>query len=313
MNPKLSVIVVSYFCRDELRQCLNTLRSAGSLIEVFVIDNASRDGTREMLENEFVDWTNLKVTFNEQNVGLAEANNQPMAETRGDYVLILNPDTILASEALLKMVSYMDVHPDIGVVGPKHIYEDGTPHTSFHYGWNWFRMVVWTVVPYRIMRLLYNRMRTYAHRDVYFVSGACLLIRRELFVALQGYDKNYFLATEDVADLCLRVRQKGSRVVFYPAAQVIHIGACSSKKPSVKPFSFYKAMQGRLYFQKKHGLLAGYWSLYVIILANSAIKMLIYGLGSLISERYKNMYRVHVYALRKLCDEPVPSQDGEIR
>lgn len=306
-NPKVSIIIVSYLCKDELRRCLLNLRAAGDWLEVFVVDNASTDGTQTMLQSEFSDWPALKVILNSQNVGLAKANNQPMAAARGDYVLILNPDTIPSSEALLKMVSYMDAHPDIGVVGPKQAYEDGTPHTSFHYDWNWFLRVFWTVVPYKIMRLLYNRTSTYAHRDVFFVSGACLMIRRELFVAIKGYDENYFLAIEDVADLCLRVRQKGYRVVFYPEAQLIHIGACSYKEPSLKPFSFYKAMQGRLYFQKKNGSLTGYWSLYAIILANSAIKIPVYGLGRLISGRYNNMYRVHVYALRELWNAPVPS------
>lgn len=306
-NPKVSVIIVSYFVKDELRECLTCLRTGGDTLEVFVVDNASSDGTREMLEQEFSGWNNLKVIFNNENVGLAQANNQPIAQVMGKYILILNPDTRMSPKAIAEMALYLDNHPDVGVIGPKQVFEDGSPHTSFHRNWGWIHIALWTAVPYRLVRLFYDRLSSYTQQDVFFVSGACLLIRRELFIRLGGYDENFFLAVEDAADLCLRVRRLRYRVVFYPSVEMVHLGARSVKDPSVKPFSFFKTMQGHLYYQRKYGGFVGFWSLYFLTLQISLVKLAVYGLASLMHiGHFKSRLMVHWFAIRELLSEPIP-------
>jgi GT2 family glycosyltransferase len=260
-----------------------------------------------MLEREFSGWNNLKVIYNNENVGLAQANNQPRARVKGEYILILNPDTLISPKAIAEMALYLDNHPDVGVIGPKNLSLDGSPHRSFHRNWDWFHIALWFAAPYRLVRLFYDRLSTYSEQDVFFVSGACLLIRRELFIRLGGYDENFFLAIEDVADLCLRVRRLRYRVVFYPSVEVVHFCGRSWKDPSVKPFVFLKTTQGHLYYLRKYGGPFGFWSFYFLTLQICLVKLAVYGLASLMHVgHFKSRFMVHWFGIRELLKEPIP-------
>lgn len=246
-HSKVSIIIVTHDEKDEFFECIDSLQNETVPFEIFVVDNASNAEFRELLARR--KGANLKVIFNDQNVGLAKANNEPLGMCRGDYVLILNPDTVIHNGAISKLCSYLDSNPEVGVVGPRILWGDGTVQPSFYTKWNPFRdaMVEWIKLPASVASRGASTTPM-EMGDVLFVSGACLLIRRSTMSSAGGYDPNFFLSLEDVVDLCYRVRRGGHRVVYYPAAEVTHLGARGHKGYG----SIYWGYQGHLYYQLKH-------------------------------------------------------------
>lgn len=302
MNPRLSVVIVSYFVRDEVEDCLGELRKSDLPLEVFVVDNASTDGTYEMLRERYADWPALHSIRSPENVGLARANNIPLDELRGCYTLILNPDTIPTPLLLRQLVGYLDMHPDVGVVGPLSLYGDGTPHSSFHHRWTPLHILLWSTVPRRWMTWWYDRpARLLRERDVMFVSGACLLVRTDIFQRIGGYDDAFFLAVEDAADLCRRVADTGARVVHYPGASIIHYGARSSENAGVKPFSLLKAREGHLHYARKWYGRSGEALVYAWLQLTSLLRILVLLVTAPLAfaQRVASI-RAHLFVLRRL-------------
>lgn len=298
-TKKLSVIIVTYFVRDEVRQCLECLRAVPEDIEVFLVDNGSVDGTREMVAAEFADWPALRPMFLDANVGLAAGNNVPLPLIEGEYVLILNPDTIPTAAALRRMIERLDADRTLGVVGPRQLFEDGTPHSSFHHGWGMAHMVAWTLVPPSTMRIWYDRPARLSEQDAGYVSGACLMIRADLYRRLGGYDETFFLCAEDTADLCRRVWNAGFRVRYITDAELVHYGARSYGH--AKPFSLLKTNEGRLRFAHKWLGRVGAAVVHGTIVLNSSLKFAAYGvLGVFARERYWPRAQAHGYVLRNL-------------
>lgn len=306
---KLSVIVVSYFVREEVRECLRCLRATGLDLEVFVVDNGSTDGTREMLRDEFGDWSALRPMLRDDNVGLAAANNIPLPLVEGEYVLILNPDTLPTAAALGALIRHLDRSPDVGVVGPRQLYEDGTPHSSFHrHRWGIGHMVLFTLVPRSALRHWYDHPRRLRDGDAGYVSGACLLIRADLFRRIGGYDEAYFLCAEDTADLCRRVKAEGFRVRYVTDAEIVHYGARSYSH--AKPFSLLKTCEGRLHYARKWGGRRGHAIVLGTLALNSAAKFAAYRLlAAFDAARYGPPAAAHRYVLRNLR-APAPGRRG---
>jgi N-acetylglucosaminyl-diphospho-decaprenol L-rhamnosyltransferase len=297
--PIVSVIVVSYRVPDEVRGCLEDLRASGFPLEVFLVDNASHDGTREMVEAEFASWPALRARFLEENVGLAAANNVPLHEISGRYVLILNPDTVPTRDVLERLTAFMEARPDIGVVGPRQLYQDGTPHSSFHRGWGVAHIALWSTVPRRLLGRWYDSPRRLVEQEVSFVSGACMMLRAELFKKIGGYDPGYFLAVEDALDVCARVRALGYRAVYYPGAEIVHYGARSNGQ--ARALSQLKGSQGHLYHIWKWGGPASLAATYLILAANSLARAVAYyGLSVFAADRYLAHARTHAFVLANL-------------
>ena len=301
MRPKLSIIIVSYFVRQEVEDCLDELKKSDIPLEVFVVDNASTDGTVEMLESKYADWPALHSIRSQANVGLARANNIPIDQLTGEYTLILNPDTVPTPTVLRQLVDYLDAHPDVGVVGPKSLYADGTPHSSFHSHWTLAHIVLWSTVRRQWMSWWYDRPARLRQRDVLFVSGACLLIRTATYKQIGGYDDAYFLAVEDAADLCRRAAATGLRVVYYPEAEIIHYGARSSENPSVKPFSLLKAREGHLHYARKWYGRSGEALIYTWLQLMAVLKIatLLVTAPAAFTQRMASV-KAHLFVLRRL-------------
>jgi N-acetylglucosaminyl-diphospho-decaprenol L-rhamnosyltransferase len=302
MTPKLSIVIVSYFVRQEVADCLAELRKSTIPMEVFVVDNASTDGTCEMLAEQYGDWPALTSIRSPTNLGLARANNVPIDRLTGEYTLILNPDTIPTPELLQALVDYLDSHADVGVVGPLSLYADGTPHSSFHHHWTLLHILLWSTVPRRWTSWWYDRpARLLRERDVMFVSGACLLIRTATFKAIGGYDEAYFLAVEDAADLCRRAAATGLRVVYHPQASIVHYGARSSANAAVKPFSLLKAREGHLHYARKWYGAAGEALIYTWLQLMSVLKIVALLITAPVGvARRMASIRAHLFVLRRL-------------
>ena len=228
----IAVGIVNYNTREHLRACLaSVVREAP--IHVVVVDNASSDGSTEMVRAEYPGTTLCR---NERNSGYGAAANQAIAVAAAEYVLLLNSDARLTPGALLSLQEYLDRHPRAAVVGPRLIHPDGTLQPSaYPFPTPLQRFLeessLWRLVGY-IPRLGEAYERTWSHarcRIVPWILGAAMAIRRTAFEAVGGFDESYFLYFEEV-DLSYRLRQAGWETHFAPVATVVHVGGASTRR-----------------------------------------------------------------------------------
>jgi N-acetylglucosaminyl-diphospho-decaprenol L-rhamnosyltransferase len=291
IQPRVSVVTVTYGSSNEIRGCIESLLKQSVPLEIFLVDNASPDNTAQIVTDYAKHFENIHAILNKENIGLAAANNSPLGKCQGDYVLILNPDTLLRESSLQCMVDFLDRNPDIGVVGPKNVYADGRPHTSFHRHWGLLHVLLWRVLPYRLPRSLYDRFSSRKCQDVLFVSGACLLVRRSIFEQIGGYDPEYFLTVEDACDLCIRARKTGCRVVFLPDAEVLHItGRSAAQAPYIVVWQGYR---GTVYHFLKHEGIVQALAVSVLLITSSAMRSVTAALLSVTKVRYRNVARIY--------------------
>jgi len=231
MNPKVSVVVVNWNTRELLEDCLASVfqSSPGLDMEVIVVDNASHDGSAEMVAAKYPD---VMLLSNSDNVGFARANNQAFAVARGRYLLMLNSDCIVRHAAFEVLIDYMDAHPEAGACGPMLLNADGTLQPS------------WAAAPSVWSEARYFHDRRVGGKDysllcpdglgkiepfgVGWCGGACLVVRREAAEKVGVLDKGYFMYCEET-DWCMRIRAAGWEVVFVPQARVVHLGGGSSR------------------------------------------------------------------------------------
>ena len=265
-GASVTVAIVTYCSELELPACLDSVLASDIPVKVVVIDNGSTDGTLEVARKYARNHPNVLAVPSGGNIGLAAGNNVVIPYIEGTYTLMLNPDTVVKPDTLSALIRFMETDAKIGVVGPKCVYEDGTPHTSYHRSWNFWHLVVWRILPYSLTRKLYDKLARYRETEVDFVSGACLLVRAALFREVGGYDPAYFLTVEDVCDLCRRIRQRGYKIVFTPRAEIMHL--CGRSGAQVPYLSTLEGYKGDIYhFGKHHGKLGEYVAFSLVVLA----------------------------------------------
>lgn len=233
---EISIIIVSYNTIDQIGVCLESIRADQDCSkEVFVIDNASTDGSVDLLRRNYP-WVHL--IANKENRGFAAANNQVLPRCQGRYILFLNPDTKVEPGSLRKFISFMEANPHIGLAGSKVIYPDGSLQES---------------VSYR-----YPGQRYATHElsglkgSIACVLGASMIARAEIVRQAGGFDEDFFLYGED-QDLCLRIRKAGYEIGYCDAAVVVHLGGQSERKSTSEEL-FRKKTQAEYLFYKKHYL-----------------------------------------------------------
>jgi GT2 family glycosyltransferase len=231
MRPTVSVILATYNTRDLLARCLEALPAAleGVDYEVWVVDNGSQDGTAEWLRAAHPE---VRLIRNPDNRGFAAANNQAMAQARGRYFLLLNTDTIPLPGSLTALVDYLERHPEVGMAGGSLLNPDGSPQgCAADFPTLWTELLLLTGPLGR--RLLGPSFPFHppveSPMPVDWVSGACLLVRREVVEAIGGLDEGYFMYSEEV-DWCWRARRAGWAVVVIPQARVIHLGSATARR-----------------------------------------------------------------------------------
>lgn len=243
---RLSIIIVTYNNQKEIPECLNSIKDTLTdfLVELIIVDNNSTDQTLKLIKRTLAAFDknrfDCRVVHNPQNRGFAKACNQGLKDCRGEYILLLNPDTRLLPGSVSRMVKFLGDHPQAGLVAPQLLYPDGKTQPScrrFPTYWN----------------ILTNRwkMRDFNHRNVREVDqpqGACLLTSRRAFEQVGLLDERFEMFFNDV-DWCRRFKGKGWKIYFYPEAKVIH-----KKGASVYPnrermiFSSHRALYR--YFNK---------------------------------------------------------------
>jgi len=234
VNPDVSVLIVSFNTCETLRRCLQILRETSPDVsyETIVIDNASRDGSADMLAAEFPE---VKLIRSSENLGFAAANNRGFEIAQGNYIALLNSDAFLSPKALRTALNYLQQHPRAALVGAKLTGSQGEwqpsarmiPNILDH-----FFTLSGLSAKYPNSRLFGRIDRTWANPDadakVDWVPGAFSLIRRSVLDKIGLFDECFFLYYEEV-DLCLRIQQAGYEVWYLPEIVVIHLGGESSK------------------------------------------------------------------------------------
>ena len=254
---RLSIIIVTWNVRRHVLDCLQSIGRCPlcDAFEVIVVDNASTDGTVDAVRR---DSPHVTVLANEKNRGFAAASNQGIAESRGQYLLLLNPDTIVHPHSLDTLRSFMDSHPDVGVCGPRLLNGDGTIQASAR-RFPTFRATLHHYTIFRHLRIFQPRYQSWVmadfphdnQRDVDQLMGSALLLRRAAVAQVGPMDERFFMYFEEV-DLCYRLRQAGWRIVFLPDAIITHLGGRSSRQT---PVAARMMMLGSLlrYFRKHRG------------------------------------------------------------
>jgi N-acetylglucosaminyl-diphospho-decaprenol L-rhamnosyltransferase len=300
LDSDVSIAVVSYNTRDLLARCLNSIRetAADLNVETIVVDNASSDGSPEMVARDFPEAGLIR---NEDNLGFAVATNQAVRISQGRYILLLNSDALLLPHAVQRMVSFMDSHPKAGVVGAQLLNPDSSFQSSYADFPDLFAELLLIT---RLAHAVYPRTypshpaaESQHERVVDWVFGACLMARRDAVEAVGLLDEDYFMYTEET-DWCYRMRQSGWLVHYLPSARVIHwSGQSALKVPERKRSQLYRS---KWLFMRKHRgrVTAGLFRVAVLIL--SSLKLMAWALTCLSSDasrRGRGLQNVRSYAL----------------
>lgn len=251
-DQSLAIIIVSYNVREELRACLESFAGHTDPFRttITVVDNKSTDGTPAMVRQR---WPAVRVIDAGENLGFARANNVGIRATTGEYVLLLNPDTIVPPGSIQSLVRGLASRPEAAAAGPRLKDELGFPELSSG----------WTIGPLgelrqKIIGSLYRRRMRFVVRMVdgwsrsagerKWVSGACLVVRRDDLEAVGLLDERYFMYTEDV-DLCVALRQRGRAILYVPQSEIVHLrGRSAARNPDTERLR----RQSQLAYYRKH-------------------------------------------------------------
>lgn len=252
----VSIIIVNYNVKDYLLQCLRSLYQVDASInkEIIVVDNNSSDGSLTFLREQFPDvrWVEL-----DENIGYGKANNLGLAMAKGRYTLFLNPDTIVGTDVLRTMSTYLDEQPDVGIAGCKVLNPDGSFQVACRRGlptpWASFCKLFGLQSVFPNSRLFARYNMTYLPVDETYpvdaLIGAFMMGPTTLLQELGGFDPAFFMYGEDI-DLCYRVKMSGKQVMYVHTTSIIHYKGESTKRSSINEVRvFYEAME---IFAKKH-------------------------------------------------------------
>ena len=280
----VSVVVVNWNSKKFLQQCLSSVFKCVKQVqcEVLVIDNGSFDGAAELIRTTFPD---VHFIQNTANVGFGAANNICFEKSQGRYILLLNPDTTLQEDAISPMVAFLELHPEFGLVGCRIEREDGS--VDFNGG----RKLpsLWSEIT---MRLRLNKLipglpffsttllEHWDHktsREVEVFSGACMMLRREAFQQLGGFDPNIFMYAEDI-DLCHRLRKSGWKTWYLGETHIVHLGGKSTSQQGLS--MIVEGVRSMKYYYAKH-----YGALYafaysMLVFVGSFIQLFVQGLAA---------------------------------
>ena len=252
----LSICIVTLNAHQYLRDCLESLCSHPASIptEIILVDNHSTDGTQEMLAQQYPHYHLIQ---NSKNEGFARPANQAMRAAQGSYLLLLNPDTLVPEGALDTLVTFLEQHPEAGIVGPKVLNRDGSLQMACRRGLPRPGAMISSFL--RLNRLfphsrrfggyLLNYLDENTTCQVDGVSGSCMLIRRAVAEQVGYFDERFFAYQED-ADFCFQAQRAGWQIYYHPAAQITHFGGQggSRHQPYRSIFEWHRSYY--LYYRK---------------------------------------------------------------
>lgn len=251
-RDSLAIIIVTYNSVQDIDACLRSLvgHTRPFPTTITVVDNASPDGTAAYVRRG---WPSVQVIDSGGNLGYAKANNIGIRATASDYVLLMNPDTVAPPAAIATLVRGLASHPDAAIAGARLLSESGLPELSWGAPinpWNEFRTMVFSRLYHRKVRPLVRMVDKLSRsaREVSWVSGACMVVRRQDLDAVGLLDERYFMYNEDV-DLCLAMQKRGRRVLYVAGAEVLHHrGRSAAQNPAMERLR----QQSHVAYYEKH-------------------------------------------------------------
>ncbi|MDJ0696544.1 glycosyltransferase family 2 protein [Mastigocoleus sp. MO_188.B34] len=227
MNPKISVIIVNYNAKPLLQRCIESLypnsKQQRNLSEIIVVDNDSQDGSPELLRQQYPE---IKLIDNQENLGFGKANNQGVREAIGEYILLINPDTVADGNILDQTLKFFEQHPDNkSAFGGILLNPDGSQQRGSRRS---FPTFLNALLHFTKLDKTFNYKKAYdlswlpvETHEVECVSGACIGIPKVMYEKLKGFDERFFLHFEDI-DLCKKIQQAGYKLWFYPEVRLFH-------------------------------------------------------------------------------------------
>ena len=303
----LSITIVNWNTKDLLRHCLRSVydQANGISFEVFVVDNASSDGSSKMVREIF---PRVMLLQNTENLGFAKANNQAIRRSRGRYVLLLNPDTLVLQGALAKMVRFLDSHPQIGALGCKILAADG--EVDFR-GARRFPTLLSEFFDQTGLSTAFpnstlfggHLMSYWDHQDskeVDLLIGACMMVRREVIQEIGLMDEDFYMYADDV-EWCYRIKKAGWKIFYYADAAIVHLGGQSSK--SVKIEVGVEGLRSMNRFFRKYWGRPRAWVHKILTFFVTIAKLQVFGVGFLFSkdverDRFREKLRLHWQVLK---------------
>lgn len=270
---EISAIIVSYNTREMTLRCLRALDTAlkGLRFEVLLVDNASKDGSADAVRAAF---PSVKVIESQRNAGFGAANNEAMRVAAGDYFLLVNSDAFVEAEAIAKMLEFIRSHPNVSVIGPTLVNEDGSPQDSCFrfpsptYAW---MENLWLSTGYK-----YHQRDEIRHVD--FVIGACMLVKKAVYEKVGGFDEQFFMYCEE-ADWQRRMQERGGEVVYLPTVSIPHVSGASDTRKAAISEDFFKSLDR--YILKHHGFV-GLISFRLAMVIGCTMRAVIWSLLSLL-------------------------------
>jgi GT2 family glycosyltransferase len=292
---KLSVVIICWNDLRVIRDCLRSIHEGthATDFEVIISDNGSVDDSIEFVRNRY---PQVRIVENQQNLGFARGNNAGIRASRGEYVLILNPDTIIHDGALDHLVEYADRHPEAGAFGCRVLNPDGTYQVSarlFPTVWRyWVAALGLAKVSPLFTYEEYRGWQGDTERSIDWQSGCCVMFRGELLKSLGGFDEQFFYHCEEV-DLCRRVRDAGRPILFTPEAVITHLGGQSVSRFPTR-FEIEKHRSRYRYFYKHFGARAAR-RFRRISIARIRLRQFAYGLLNLLKPQEVIQRRLEMY------------------
>lgn len=285
---ELSIVIVSFNTKKYLRLCLDSvfLNLKGLSSEVIVVDNGSSDGSVSFLE-KLAKIGKIRFIKNSENKGFAAGNNAAISKARGQYILLLNSDTLIQDDIFTPLIPYLAKHSEAGIVSIKLLNKDGSIQGNGGYFPTLIRVFSWMIIqdlpfvdffikpfhPLKAKNFWTNRRFYDKERDLDWVTGAFFLVRREVFDEVGLMDEEYFMYTEET-DFCYRAKKKGWKVRYIPNLSIIHYGGISGSKE----FSVLSEYKGVKRFYKKHYPSWNYPFLILFLKLGALMRMFIMGI-----------------------------------
>lgn len=250
---KLSIIIVYYKTYELTMECLRSVMSfmPSFVYEIILVDNWSSDEIGEKVSKDF---PNVKFIETGKNCGFSKANNLGIVNSRGRYILLLNSDTKIIEPIFDQLIEYMDSHPEIGAIGPRHLDGNGKHQISYGKFPNIHTEILRKIMHYQISlddRNIREYLKEFCskERKVDWLSGSCLLLRRDALKQTGLLDESLFMYFEDI-DICKRINDKGWQAHYFPSSTIVHYSGQSVKENVLAGLVEYRHSQ--LYFSRKY-------------------------------------------------------------
>jgi len=283
----LSIIILSYNTKDLTIQCAESVAKQYKKeleeknLEIIVVDNNSKDDSVSQILNLKSEISNLKVVLNKKNVGFARGCNIGAKAAEGKYILFLNSDTQVEDNGFLSMVEFLEKNPNVAILGGKLHSADGSAQPSCGKFYDLFNLVIMLL---GLERLGFLRSSPNKIQKVDWVSGACMMVKGDVFKKLAGFDEKLFMYMEDM-EICYRAKKLGFSTYFYPNLKLGHQSLGSSNRT----FAIVNIYKGILHFYSKHRSYFEYMIAKTLLIAKAAILITIGVLtfNSTLRDRYK--------------------------